>query len=52
MAASHNKLREMLGHSKIDDKVAVAMVQGIKDGIENLVGCSFDKGFYSPYSKR
>jgi len=53
MAASHNILREMLGHSKADDKVAVAMGQeGIKDGFENLVGCSFDKGFYSPNNKR
>jgi IS5 family transposase len=52
MAVSHNKLREMLGHSKTDDKVAVAMGQGIKDGFENLVGCSFDKGFYSPNNKR
>ncbi len=34
-----------------DDKVAVAMVQGTKDRFENLVGCSFDKGFYSPTKK-
>ena len=31
-----------------DDKVAVAMVQEAKDKFDNLVGCSFDKGFYSP----
>ncbi len=34
-----------------DDKVAVAMVQGAKDRFENLAGCSFDKGFYSPENK-
>jgi hypothetical protein len=31
-----------------DDKVAVTMVQEAKDRFENIVGCSFDKGFYSP----
>jgi hypothetical protein len=35
-----------------DDKVAVAMAQGAKDRFENLAGCSFDKGFYSPENKR
>jgi len=35
-----------------DDKVAVAMTQGAKDRFENLVGCSYDKGFYSPENKR
>jgi len=35
-----------------DDKVAVAMAQGAKDRFENLVGCSFDKGFYSPENKK
>jgi hypothetical protein len=35
-----------------DDKVAVAMAQGAKDRFENLVGCSFDRGFYSPENKR
>ncbi|CAB1070241.1 hypothetical protein D1AOALGA4SA_857, partial [Olavius algarvensis Delta 1 endosymbiont] len=34
-----------------DDKVAVAMAQGAKDRFDNLVGCSFDKGFYSPENK-
>ena len=34
-----------------DDKVAVVMVQEAKDRFENLVGCSFDKGFYSPDNK-
>jgi IS5 family transposase len=34
-----------------DDKIAVAMAQGAKDRFENLVGCSFDKGFYSPENK-
>ncbi len=31
-----------------DDKVAVAMAQGAKDRFGNLIGCSFDKGFYTP----
>ncbi len=35
-----------------DDKVAVTMAQGAKDRFENLVGCSFDKGFYSPENKK
>ena len=35
-----------------DDKVAAIMVQGAKDRFENLVGCSFDKGFYSPDNQR
>jgi len=34
-----------------DDKVAVVMAQGAKDRFENLVGCSFDKGFYTPTNK-
>jgi hypothetical protein len=36
MAASHNKLREMLGHSKTDDKVAVAMVKGSRMDLKIL----------------
>jgi len=35
-----------------DEKVAVAMAQGAKDRFQNLVGCSFDKGFYSPENKK
>jgi hypothetical protein len=35
-----------------DDKVAVAMAQEAKDRFENLVGCSFDTGFYSPENQR
>ncbi len=27
------------------------MAQGAKDRFDNLVGCSFDKGFYSPENK-
>jgi hypothetical protein len=34
-----------------DDKVAVVMVRETKDRYENLVGCSFDRGFYSPENK-
>jgi hypothetical protein len=35
-----------------DDKVAAVIVQGAKDRFENLVGCSFDKGFYSHDNQR
>src|SRR5210317_940492 len=34
-----------------DDKTAVVMVQETKDRFENLVGSSFDRGFYSPENK-
>jgi hypothetical protein len=35
-----------------DDKVAVDMAQEAKDRFDNLVGCSFDKGHYSPENRR
>ena len=44
-------LHHQVMEQQTDDKVAVAMVQGAKDRFENLVGCSFDKGFYSPGNK-
>jgi len=34
-----------------DDKLAVVMVQETRDRFENLVGSSFDRGFYSPENK-
>jgi len=34
-----------------DEKFAVAMAQEAKHKFENLAGCSFDKGFYSPENK-
>jgi hypothetical protein len=34
-----------------DDKLAVVMIQETKDRFENLVGSSFDRGFYSPENK-
>jgi IS5 family transposase len=45
-------LHHQVLEQQTDDKVAVAMAQGAKDRFENLVGCSFDKGFYSPENKR
>jgi hypothetical protein len=45
-------LHHQVMQQQTDDKVAVAMAQGAKDRFENLVGCSFDKGFYSPENKR
>jgi hypothetical protein len=35
-----------------DNQLAVAMAQGAKDRFENLVACSYDKGFYSPENRR
>jgi len=35
-----------------DSQVAVAMVQEARNRFENLVACSFDKGFYSPENRR
>ncbi len=42
--------RVMLGET--DDKVAVAMVQEAKDRFPCLISCSFDKGFYTPRSRK
>jgi IS5 family transposase len=44
-------LHHQVLEQQTDEKVAVAMVQGAKDRFENLAGCSFDKGFYSPENK-
>jgi hypothetical protein len=44
-------LHHQVLEQQTDDKVAVDMAQGAKDRFENLVGCSFDKGFYSPENK-
>jgi hypothetical protein len=35
-----------------DNQLAVAMGQGAKDRFENLVACSYDKGFYSPENRK
>lgn len=45
-------LHHQVMEQKTDDKVAVAMAQTAKDRFENLAGCSFDKGFYSPDNRR
>lgn len=42
--------RVMLGQT--DDKVAVAMVQEAKARFPCLISCSFDKGFYTPQSRK
>jgi hypothetical protein len=44
-------LHHQVLEQQTDEKVAVAMAQGAKDKFENLTGCSFDKGFYSPENK-
>jgi len=41
-------LHHLIMEQQTDDKVAVDMAQGAKDRFENLSGCSFDKGFYTP----
>jgi IS5 family transposase len=35
-----------------DNQLTVAMAQGAKDRFENLVACSYDKGFYSPENRK
>ncbi len=45
-------LHHRVMQQQTDDKVAVVMVQETKDRYENLFGCSFDRGFYSPENKR
>jgi hypothetical protein len=45
-------LHHQVMEQQTDDKVAVAMAQAAKDRFENLAGCSFDKGFYSPDNRR
>jgi len=45
-------LHHQVMEQQTDSKVAVAMAQGAKDSFENLTGCSFDKGFYSPENKK
>ena len=44
-------LHHRVMQQQTDDKVAIDMVQEAKDRFANLVGCSFDKGFYSPENK-
>ncbi len=41
-------LHHQVMEQQTDDKIAVSMVQEAKNRFENLSGCSFDKGFYSP----
>ncbi len=43
-------LFHMVMHNQTDDKVVVHMVQEAKKRFSNLNGCSFDKGYYSPYN--
>jgi len=44
-------LHHLVMEQQTDDKVALDMTQGAKDRFENLSGCSFDKGFYTPDNK-
>ena len=44
-------LHHLVMEQQTDDKVAIAIAQGAKDRFGNLSGCSFDKGFYTPYNK-
>jgi hypothetical protein len=44
-------LHHLVMQQQTDDKVAVVVVEETKDRFENLVGCSFDRGFYSPENK-
>jgi hypothetical protein len=44
-------LHHRVMQQQTDDKVAVVMIEETKDRYENLIGCSFDRGFYSPENK-
>jgi len=44
-------LHHQVLEQQTDDKVAVVMIQETKERFENLAGCSFDRGFYSPDNK-
>lgn len=44
-------LHHLVMEQQTDDKVAVVIAQGAKDRFTNLAGCSFDKGFHSPYNR-
>jgi len=44
-------LHHRVMQQQTDDKVAVVMIQETKERFENLAGCSFDRGFYSPDNK-
>jgi len=41
-------LHHLVMEQQTDDKVAVAMAKQAKKRFENLSGCSYDKGFYTP----
>jgi hypothetical protein len=41
-------LHHQVMEQQMDDKVAVSILQEARKRFENLSGCSFDKGFYSP----
>jgi IS5 family transposase len=45
-------LHHQVLEQQTDDKVAVVMAQEVKNRFENLAGCSFDTGFYSPENKK
>ncbi len=38
--------------NETDDKVAVPVVEEVQGWFENFTGCSFDKGFHSPYNQK
>jgi len=44
-------LHHLVMEQQTDDKVAIAIAQGAKERFANLAGCSYDKGFHSPYNK-
>ncbi len=44
-------LHHQVLEQQTDEKVAVVMTKEAKDRFPNLVGCSFDKGFYNPANK-
>jgi len=45
-------LHHQVIEQQTDNQVAVAMVQEARSRFDNLIACSFDKGFYSPENRR
>jgi hypothetical protein len=45
-------LHHRVMQKETDDKIAVRIIQETKDRFNQLSGCTFDKGFHSPYNQK
>ena len=45
-------LHHRVMQKETDDQIAVRIIQETKDRFNQLSGCSFDKGFHSPYNQK